>query len=69
MESNRDWDSQPPFIHADYKSTALRGPTRPLMPIAQSLSELTGPVYGHDAVGELDADLTRNARVNGEPLG
>jgi len=25
MESNRDWDSQPPFIHTAYKSTALRG--------------------------------------------
>ena len=69
MGSNRDWDSQPPFIHTDYKSTVLRGPTKPLIPISQTLSELTGPVYGHEAVGELDADMTRNARVNGEPLG
>ena len=69
MDSNRDWDSQPPYIHEDYKSTVLRGPTKPLVPIPESLSELTGPVYGHEAVGQLDADLTRNARVNGEPLG
>ncbi|MBO6783756.1 MAG: protocatechuate 3,4-dioxygenase subunit beta [Alphaproteobacteria bacterium] len=69
MDSNRDWDSQPPYIHEDYKSTVLRGPTKPLMPIPEGLSELTGPVYGHEAVGELDSDLTRNARVNGEPLG
>jgi protocatechuate 3,4-dioxygenase, beta subunit len=33
------------------------------------LSEVTGPVYGHEAVGALDSDLTRNARRNGEPLG
>lgn len=69
MSSNRDWTSQPPYVHKDYKSTTLRGPTKPLIPIPETLSELTGPVYGHDAVGELDSDLTKNARVNGEPLG
>lgn len=65
----RDWTSQPPYIHPEYKSTVLRGPTKPLVPIAQSLSELTGPAYGQDAVGPLDHDLTMNARKNGEPLG
>ncbi|MGY8957069.1 MAG: protocatechuate 3,4-dioxygenase subunit beta [Alphaproteobacteria bacterium] len=69
MNSNRDWTSQPAFIDDGYKSTTLRGPTRPLLPIPESLSELTGPVYGHEAVGEFDADLTKNSRVNGEPLG
>ena len=39
------------------------------MPLRQSLSELTAPVYGHEDIGELDNDLTRNARRNGEPLG
>lgn len=68
----RDWSSHPSFVdpRADgYRSSALRGPTKPLVPIRQSLSELTGPVYGHDSVGELDGDLTRNGRRNGEPLG
>lgn len=68
----RDWTSHPSFIDAradGYKSSALRGPTKPLVPIRQSLSELTGPVYGHESVGELDDDLTRNGRRNGEPLG
>lgn len=68
-EDNRDWASQPPYIHPDYKSTVLRGPTRPLVPLAATLSELTGPVYGHEAVGPLDNDLTKNARKNGEPIG
>jgi protocatechuate 3,4-dioxygenase beta subunit len=68
-ESNRDWTSQPAYIHPDYKSTVLRGPTQPLVPLAASLSEITGPVYGREAVGQLDADLTRNARRNGEPIG
>ena len=67
--SNRDWSSQPAYIHPDYRSTVLRGPTKPLVPLAATLSEVTGPVYGHDAVGPLDADLTKNARRNGEPIG
>lgn len=65
----RDWTSHPKYIHPPYASTPLRGPTKPLIPIRQSLSELTGPVYGHESVGALDWDLTRNARRNGEPLG
>ena len=58
----RDWHSHPPLIYADYKSTALRGPTRPLVPLPQSLSETTGPVFGAEALGPEDADLTKNGR-------
>jgi len=65
----RDWQSHPPFINADYKSSVLRGPSKPLVPLPASLSEITGPVYGHERVRELDADLTRNGITNGEPLG
>ncbi len=64
-----DWSSHPPYLYPDYRSTVLRSPTKPLIPLAQTLSERTGPVYGQDSVGPLDADLTRNGRVNGEPLG
>jgi protocatechuate 3,4-dioxygenase beta subunit len=32
-----------------------------------TLSEITGPVYGHERVGELDHDLTR--QHDGEPIG
>lgn len=67
--SPRDWVSQPPYAWPDYKSTALRGPTKPLIPLKQTLSEMTGPVYGHESAGPLDHDMTKNARVNGEPLG
>lgn len=65
----RDWSSHPPYLHPDYRSTSLRGPTKPLVAVPQTLSEVTGPVYGHESVSPLDHDLTRNARVNGEPLG
>ncbi|WP_019561354.1 MULTISPECIES: protocatechuate 3,4-dioxygenase subunit beta [Caldimonas] len=65
----RDWDSHPPYIYPDYKSTVLRGPTKPLLPIKERLRQLRAPVYGHDAIGPLDHDLTRNAAKNGAPLG
>jgi protocatechuate 3,4-dioxygenase beta subunit len=65
----RDWNSHPAYIHPEYKSTALRGPTRPLVPLPATLSELTGPVYGHESVGALDADLTKNGAKDGEPQG
>ncbi len=67
--SPRDWGSHPPIIAPDYKSTNLRGATKPLIPIQQSLSELTGPVFGQDSLGEFDNDLTKNGRKDGEPLG
>ena len=68
-DPHRDWDTHPPFIAPAYKSTVLRGPTRPLIPIPHRLSERTGPVFGHESVGPLDHDLTKNAVRNGEPLG
>jgi protocatechuate 3,4-dioxygenase beta subunit len=65
----RDWASHPPYAYSEYRSTSLRGPTKPLIPIKQTLSELTGPLYGQDSIGLLDGDLTKNGRKNGEPLG
>ena len=57
----------PPYLYPDYGSTRLRAPSEPLVVVAHTLSELTGPVYGESAIGELDADLTRQHA--GEPLG
>ena len=65
----RDWDSHPPLVHADYKSTRLRGPRKPLLPIAAQLADRAAPGFGHERVRPLDDDLTRNAVKNGAPLG
>ncbi|MGD9946060.1 MAG: protocatechuate 3,4-dioxygenase subunit beta, partial [Burkholderiaceae bacterium] len=54
----RDWPSHPAYVYPAYKSTVLRGPTRPLIPLRASLAELKAPVYGHDDIGPLDHDLT-----------
>jgi protocatechuate 3,4-dioxygenase, beta subunit len=62
---NREVD--PPLLSPGYRATVLRAPKRPLVPIEQGLSEITGPVYGHERVGEGDDDLTR--QHEGEALG
>jgi protocatechuate 3,4-dioxygenase beta subunit len=59
--------SQPQYLYPDYVATRLRAPERPLILLPHSESELTGPVFGHETVGELDHDLTRQS--DGEPLG
>ncbi len=64
-----DWKVHPPYLHAPYASTVKRAPQRPLIPLPQTMSEFTGPVYGLDDIQPLDNDLTRNAAVNGEPIG
>jgi protocatechuate 3,4-dioxygenase, beta subunit len=64
-----DWEVQPAYLSPDYKSTILRSPSQPLVVLKQSLAELTGPVFGDFKLGEFDNDLTKNAVVNGQPLG
>ena len=62
-----DVDVDPPYLHPDYVATRTRSPKRPLLLLPHTLSEVTGPVYGHDRIGELDHDLTR--QHDGEPIG
>jgi len=62
-----DPNTQPPYLYPAYRSTRRRAPTKPLIVLPHTLSEITGPVYGHEDVGELDDDLTR--QHHGEPLG
>jgi protocatechuate 3,4-dioxygenase beta subunit len=50
-----------------YRATALRHPKQPLVIVPQTLSEVTGPVYGYGQIGPMDADLTR--QHSGSPLG
>jgi len=52
-------ESQPPYRHDPYVSSRRRAPRQPLISIPQTLSELTGPMYGHNPIGETDNDLTR----------
>ncbi len=65
----RDRTIHPPAFAPDYKTSVLRSPRKPLLSLQQSLSELTGPVFGENDLDPLDNDLLRNARVNADPLG
>ncbi|MFM7760685.1 MAG: protocatechuate 3,4-dioxygenase subunit beta [Burkholderiaceae bacterium] len=55
------------YLYPDYASTVTRAPSQPLVLLPQTLSETTGPVFGHERVSAADADLTRQHQ--GEPLG
>ncbi|MCB0630342.1 MAG: protocatechuate 3,4-dioxygenase subunit beta [Lewinella sp.] len=67
--NKRDWSVHPPLIYPDYKSTVLRGPKKPLITIDEYLMDARLPVYGTSELGKWDHDLTKNSRINGEPLG
>jgi protocatechuate 3,4-dioxygenase beta subunit len=58
---------RPALLYAAYGSTVRRAPAKPLIQLPHTLSELTGPLYGHNPIGETDNDLTR--QHPGEPLG
>ena len=60
-------EAYPAHLSPAYKSTVKRSPSKPLMIMPHTLSELTGPVYGHNAMEEGDNDLTKQHK--GEPLG
>ena len=59
--------TQPEYNFPPYASTQKRCPTQPLVLPPQTLSEITGPVFGHDDVKPTDHDLTRQHK--GEPIG
>jgi protocatechuate 3,4-dioxygenase beta subunit len=59
--------TQPEYLCVDYKSTQKRSPSQPLILVPHTLSELTGPVFGHNDVSPDDANLLN--RHAGEPLG
>jgi protocatechuate 3,4-dioxygenase, beta subunit len=59
--------THPPLDYPDYRSTALRHPHQPLVPLPHRLTEVTGPLLGEGRVTERDHDLT--VQHGGEPLG
>ena len=59
--------SQPDYLSPGYASTVKRSPSHPLILLPQSLSEMTGPVFGSDLIGATDHDLT--CQHAAEPVG
>ena len=63
---HRDRDWHPPAFTPGYKTSVTRAPSRPLVALDGTLSEVTGPVFGHDLIGPLDNDLILNFAKPGE---
>jgi protocatechuate 3,4-dioxygenase, beta subunit len=59
--------THPPLDYPGYRSTALRHPRQPPVPLPQGLTEVTGPLLGEGRVTGTDHDLT--VQHAGEPLG
>ncbi len=60
-------NSQPGYLYEPYRATVRRAPAEQPIFLPHTLSEVTGPVYGHGDIGEMDNDLTHQHA--GEPLG
>jgi protocatechuate 3,4-dioxygenase beta subunit len=60
-------EAQPPYLFPDYASTVKRAPTKPLVLLPHTLSEITGPLFGTDEVKPGDSDLTLGH--GGQPIG
>jgi protocatechuate 3,4-dioxygenase beta subunit len=56
----RDRSWHPPAYAIGYKTSVTRAPSRPLVATGSTLSEETGPVFGHDMLGERDSNLILN---------
>ncbi|WP_192843491.1 protocatechuate 3,4-dioxygenase subunit beta [Aureimonas sp. N4] len=68
FQRDRDW--HPPALTPGYKTSILRSPRNAPLSLPTTLSEETGPVFGHDLIGALDNDLIRNfSRDGGEAIG
>jgi protocatechuate 3,4-dioxygenase beta subunit len=66
-QRDRDW--HPPAFTPGYKTSVARSPRHALLSLNATLSEMTGPVFGHSMLGPLDNDLILNFAKTGEPIG
>jgi protocatechuate 3,4-dioxygenase beta subunit len=67
-QRDRMW--HPPAHHKDYKTSVTRSPRYSLISLQNSVSEITGPTFGHTDVDPLDNDLIKNYAQPGEsPIG
>lgn len=65
----RDRSCHPHHYTPDYKTSVTRSPRFALLSLQNSLSEITGPVFGHGDISAIDNDLIRNYAQTGDPIG
>ena len=66
-QRDRLW--HPPAYARDYKTSVARSPKYALISLQNSMSEITGPVFGHNDIDPIDNDLIRNFAKSGDPIG
>ena len=62
----RDREWHPPAFTPIYKTSVARSPQRALLSFDSTKTEITGPAFGHNMLGELDNDLILNYAKPGE---
>jgi protocatechuate 3,4-dioxygenase beta subunit len=67
MEAELPGAVDPPYDVPAYRSSVLRAPSRPLVPLPGAVDDVGGPMFGGDRVAPGDDDLT--AGHAGEPQG
>ena len=65
----RDRTRQPPALTPDYKTSVARSPRYSMISLQQSVSEITGPTFGHGDIDPIDNDLIKNYAKTGDPVG
>jgi len=62
----RDRDRHPPALTPGYKTSVTRSPRYALISLQNSMSEITGPVFGQGDIDAIDTDLIYNYAAPGE---
>lgn len=66
----RDRSTQPPAYTPDYKTSVARSPRYALISLQNTVSEITGPVFGQNDIDAGDNDLLTNYATDGQsPIG
>ncbi len=66
----RDRERHPPALTPGYKTSVARSPRYALISLQNSVSEVTGPVFGHADIDPIDNDLLSNyAQPDQSPIG
>ena len=65
----RDRSRHPSALTPGYKTSVARSPRFAPISLEQTVSELTGPVFGHADLGPHDHDLILNYAKTGDPVG
>lgn len=65
----RDRQWHPPAFAPDYKTSVSRSPKFAALSLDQTVSEITGPTFGHGDLSSIDNDLIKNFAKDGDPIG